>query len=208
MIPRPTRTLLACTFLAAASACSGGEEALVPKPAAEPSTEITSEIKPDEWKDLVFSIQKQDVAADGSRTLQISGTHNGAEVGLIVILGPKWESVAPDPKSSFAFHTGTVEYRSLGPVSNTLLSALDELYGTKLEPKGMRPETKFAAASISGDPADLGKGEVKLKLFFESQDKSRYAELFTNIDLPKRLLRILEKDPEFRPAIIRALARE
>ena len=179
------------------------------KPAATvPSSEITSEIKPKEGKDLVFSIQKQDVAADGSRTLQVQGTYKGAEVGLIVVLGAKWESVAPDPKSTFAFHTGRVEYRSVGPSSNALLSALDEIYETKLQPKGMNPATEFSAASIDGDPDDLGKGEVKIKLTYVDKREDRQAEVYTNIDLPKRQLRICEKDPAFRPALIKALTRE
>lgn len=195
-------------LLLLASSCS--DEAPTPgKPvAAEPSSEITSEIRPNEGKDLVFSIQKQDIAADGSRTLQVQGTHKGAEVGLIIVLGPNWESVAPDPKSTFAFHTGRVEYRSLGPVSNALLTALDEIYETKLQPKGINAATEFSAASIEGDPDDLGKGEVKIKLTYVDKREGRMAEVYTNIDLPKRQLRICEKDASFRPALIKALTRE
>jgi hypothetical protein len=195
-------------FLLLVSACT--DEAPPPgnTVAEVPSSEITSEIRPNESKDLVFSIQKQDVAADGSRTLQVQGTHKGAEVGLIIVLGAKWESVAPDPKSTFAFHTGRVEYRSVGPSSNALLTALDEIYETKLQPKGMNPATEFSAASIDGDPDDLGKGEVKIKLTYVDKREDRMAEVYTNIDLPKRQLRICEKDPAFRAALIKALTRE
>jgi hypothetical protein len=158
--------------------------------------------------DLVFAIKQQDVAADGSRVLQVRGTHKGTEVGLIVVLGPKWESVAADPKSSFVFHTGTVEYRTIGEPSNVLLAVLDELYSTRLGARAMRPSTSFTGASLQGDPADLAKGEVRLKLSFESADPTRQAELYTNIDLPKHLLRICEKDSSYRAAIIKALQHE
>jgi hypothetical protein len=198
--------VIGCTALLAASSCSRQEEQ--PKPAAVASSEITSEIKAGRGIDLVFAIRQQDITADGSRILQVRGTHKGADVGLIVVLGPKWESVAPDPKSKFVFHTGTVEYRTIGEPSNALLAALDELYGTGLQPHALRAETKFAGASLEGDPDDLAKGEVRLKLSFESADPQRQAELYTNIDLPKHLLRICEKDSGYRRAVIRALQKE
>ena len=115
-------------------------------------------------------------------------------------------SVAPDPKSKFAFHTGTVEYRTLGEPSNKLLEALDDLYATGLHPLGLRAETKFAGTSLEGDPADLAKGEVRIKLEFEATEPEKQAELYTKIDLPNHLLRICEKDPSYRKALIQALA--
>ena len=54
-------------------------------------------------------------------------------------------------------------------------------------------------------PRELEKGLVKIKLFFEGAAESQYAELFANIDLKARRLNLAEKDPEYRPAIIRAL---
>ena len=71
------------------------------------------------------------------------------------------------------------------------------------------PEKRLQAAAVKEElAARLPPTEPIDRLFQTIVAWSRYAELFTNIDLPKRLLRILEKDPEFRPAIIRALARE
>jgi hypothetical protein len=189
-----------------ASSCSKPEEQL--KPAAAPSSEVTAGTKVGEGIDLVFAIREQDITADGSRVLQVRGTHEGAEVGLIVVLGPKWESVAPETKTSFVFHTGTVEYRTIGEASNALLAVLDDLYGTKLGAHEMRAETRFAGTTLQGDPAELMKGEVRLKLSFESPDPERGAELYTDVDLPKHLLRIREKDSAYRSALIRALRKD
>jgi hypothetical protein len=201
---------LAVPLLLATTSCSKSEEPPKPTvaPAAPPSTEITREIRKGEGIALVFAITQQDIVADGSRILQLRGTHKGVEVGLIVVLGPKWESVTPDTKSKFVFHKGTVEYRTIGDASTALLAALDELYGTKLDPKPMRPETKFAGTSLQGDPDDLAKGEVRLKLVFESADPNRQAEVYTNIDLSKHQLRICEKDDSYRAALIRALQKD
>ncbi len=47
----------------------------------------------------------------------------------------------------------------------------------------MRTDTVFAGLSLEGDPNDLAKGAVKIKLFYESDKEDEYAELFTNIEL-------------------------
>jgi len=49
---------------------------------------------------------------------------------------------------------------------------------------------------------------VKIKVFYESDDMERYAELFTNIDLRHRVLQINEKDEEYRKPVVRALSAE
>jgi len=102
-------------------------------------------------------------------------------------------------------YTGTASYRSFGAESDSFLQALDHLFETKQAPKQMKSETRFSALTLEGDPRDLEKGPVKLKLFFESSAEDRYAELFTDIDLKARRLYVSEKDPEYRGAIIRAL---
>lgn len=205
-----TSILLGGTLLLASS-CSKSENAPAPAAPATPaaqSTEITAETKEGKPLELLFVLKQQDIKADGSRVLTIGGTYKGAEVGLIVVLGAKWETVAPDPKSKFAFHTGTVEYCTIGDPSNALLAALDELYGTKLAPHAMRASTKFTAASLQGDPADLAKGEVRLKLALEGAEPAQAAELYTNIDLTKHTLRICEKDEGYRKALVSALRKD
>src|SRR5258706_5113999 len=170
---QPKRVLLGALLLLGAASCSKKEEQPNLADAKAPSTDITRELKKGEGIDLVFAIKQQDINADGSRILQVRGTYYDKEVGLIVVLGPKWETVAPDPKSKFAFHTGTVEYRTIGDPSNILLSVLDDLYSSGLHPQAMRAETKFAGTSLQGDPTDLVKGEVRIKLSYESTDPER-----------------------------------
>jgi hypothetical protein len=84
---------------------------------------------------------------------------------------------------------------------------LDELYGTKVLPAAMGAETRFTAVSLGGDPRDLDKGPVKLKLSFESANQEDYAELYTNVALVSRRLEFREKDEIYRPQLIRALQR-
>ena len=96
--------------------------------------------------------------------------------------------------------------RSLGVQSDRLLVVIDELYGTAQHPRRMRPQTDFTGISLEGDPRHLNAGATKIKLFFESEDEKRYAELYLNIDLGAAKLELAEKDPDYRAPIVRALS--
>ena len=82
---------------------------------------------------------------------------------------------------------------------------LDEVYGTKISPKSMRPETVFTALSLEGNPGDLKQGPTRIKCFFEQEKPEDYAEFFTNVDVNAHRLEVREKDEEYRKAIIQAL---
>lgn len=194
------RTILLLGCLLSAFAASCGRQ--TPAPVLP---EITAGGE-EEFHDLTFAVSGSEESPDGSRVLRVAGVRRGAGVGLIVVLGPRWEKKALEANVSLITHRGTVAFRSAGTESDTLLRVLDEVYATGLRPGHMRAETSFAAISLSGDPSDLSRGESKIKLFFEAEAEDRYAELFVDIDLGNRALEIREKDPEYRKAIIRALA--
>jgi len=166
--------------------------------------EITSESE-EGFHDLVLGIEDHQASANGSQTLFASGMYKGRKVSLQVHLGPEWRSAPLDKDVPLTVFRGGVSYRSVGAESDLLLQAMDEVYGTKQAPKAMNKATEFTALTLGGDPRDLSKEPVKIKLFFESDAEDQYAELFTNIDLKARKLYINEKDEEYRAAIIRAL---
>ena len=178
-----------------------GEFEVGPRALTEPP-EIASESEED-FYDLVFFIQEHKTLSDGVQTILARGLHEGTPVGFELSLGSAWqaESMAPD----LVTNTGTASYRSVGTESDSLLRVLDQICETGQAPKRMKNEARFSSMSLEGDPRDLEKGPVKLKLFFESPAEDQYAELFTNIDLKARKLYISEKDPEYRKAIIKAL---
>ena len=170
-----------------------------PRPLTGPP-EIQAESDLD-YYDLVFFIREHKIMPDGSQAILASGVNEGSDVGFELLLGPRWQEGSI---SEITTYTGSASYRSAGSESDSFLNVLDALYETKQHPKGMKREAKLRAVSLSGDPRDLEKGPVELKLFFEESGKD-YAEFFTNIDLKSRKLHINEKDPEYRGAIIRAL---
>lgn len=180
---------------------ASGKEPDVPLP------EITSAAEED-WHDFTFAIRKDDKLPDGSRALEARGLYRGREVGVLVVLSASWPEAKFDQKVPWTAYKGVITYRSLGPASDSFLHIMDELYGTALHPKSMRAETKFTGISLGGKPNELEKEPVKIKVFYESDDEQRYAELFTNIDLQHRVLQINEKDEEYRKPVVRALTAE
>ena len=157
------------------------------------------------FHDLVFYIQEHKKLADGSQSIRGAGTYKGRVLGLEVILGPTWQEGALGKDIPLVTYRGLVTYRSIGGGSDAFVQVLDELYGTKLSPASMGTETRFTGISLGGDPRDLSKGPVKIKLFFESGSQADYAELFTNIELAGHRLEVGEKDEEYRAAVIKAL---
>jgi hypothetical protein len=173
-----------------------------------PLPEIITSVTEEGWHDFPFAIRKDEKLPDGSRALEARGLHRGREVGLLVVLGASWPEAKFDQKVPWTAYKGVITYRSLGRAIDSFLHIVDELYGTALHPKSMWVETKFTGISLGGKPDELEKEPVKIKVFYESDDEQRYAELFTNIDLQHQVLQINEKDKSYRKPVVRALSAE
>lgn len=175
-----------------------------PRPATGPP-EIASDSDDEDSYDLVFYIQEQKKLDDGTQTILAKGLHEGEPVSFELLLRPVWGEGSWEPSLARATYIGRVNWRSVGAESDSLIRVLDQLYRSKQSPKRMKNEASFTAVSLEGDPCDLEKGPVKLKLFTDGAGKAPHAEFYSNIDLKARRLYISEKDPEYRRAIIRAL---
>ena len=153
--------------------------------------------------------------------MQAFALYQDKEVGIEVLFGPEWRQPSFGP-AAVGIGTGTVMIRSVGPASDSFIVALDQIYGTHLLPRTMRDLTPFSAVTLDGDPADLKRGKVETKLFYEAADAGsrntntnddeedsddRSAELYLNIDVKAGTLHIGEKDEAYRSAIVQALRR-
>jgi len=165
--------------------------------------EITSETE-NGFHDLVFRIAEYKHLPDGGKMFQVHGRHKSQSVGLMVVLGPTWRSVSLGAGLPNAFQ-GTVELRSLGRESDALLNVMDQLYATNQRPAAMKSVTLFTAITLAGDPRDVGRGILKIKLFFEPAYESGYAELYLNIDSAAGKVYLNEKDADYRTPVIQAL---
>ena len=165
--------------------------------------EITSQAE-DGFHDFVFAIRSSEKMSDGSRRIRAAGTARGHPVEFDAILGSGWTKGRLGP--GMDIYKGDVEIRSVGMPSDELVKAMDSIYQTNLHPNSMKPAARFTAISLEGNPGLPEKGPVKLKLFFESDKEELYAELYLNIDWAGSRVHLNEKDPDYRTAVIHALA--
>lgn len=166
--------------------------------------EITAQSE-EGFVDLVFRVQDHKTLADHSQRIWAAGLHKGQEVGFEVVLGPTWKTGKLGKDVPIETSRGTVSFRRVGPESDAFLTVLDDLYGAKLGPKAMAADALFTGISLAGNPGDLARGPVKIKLFYEKSGEDRYAEFYTNIDLAARRLEVREKDEAYRRQVIQAL---
>src|SRR5262245_26816490 len=114
------------------------------------SVNITSESE-EGFHDLTFLVQDQSRESDGKFIIKAHGRHGTEAVGVVVVLGAVWKQVTLHPNLPKAFQ-GTVELRSVGKESDTLLRVMDQLYGTQMHPRRMRAGTTFTGITLEGDP--------------------------------------------------------
>jgi len=197
-----SKPLFAAIIAALTLGCQMPKEPMRSSPTPNSAPEITSGAE-EGFHDLVFGLASATRAADGSQEVIAVGTHAGQPVRFQASLSPTWKEGRVADMRSF---TGVVTVRSLGVESDALVTAMDTLYGAQLKPASMAKATQFAAITLNGNPFDLAAGEVAIKLFFESENEDRYAELYLNIDAPKHRVELREKDEGYRAPVIRALS--
>jgi hypothetical protein len=203
------RWVIPCSVLLSLLGCDRqprGNQQGQPMP-VEPPKLVEVNISADDGfgADVVFQLREHKLLADGTQTIRAAGLYKGREVAFDVVLAPTWKKPNAGKDTSLVTGTGSVSYRRVGPESEAFLKMLDDLYRTNVNPKEMRAETTFSAAALKGDPGDLSKGPVMMKLFFETGRNDQYAELYTNIDLSARRVELAEKDEGYRRQVIAAL---
>jgi hypothetical protein len=70
----------------------------------------------------------------------------------------------------------------------------------------MRLKTTVAVVGLGDDPRLLPNRPTHMKLFFESEEPERYAEVYVNVIGPEQRIELHEKDPEYRKPLVRALS--
>lgn len=154
--------------------------------------------------DLCFAIESRSRAGGAGTRLVAVGRDGSDEVAFAVVLSRDWKETTLG--GAPGGHLGVVAIESIGQRSDDLVRAIDRLYAAKVGAGAMARSTRFAAFALDGKPADLDAGPVQLKLFFESEEDDRYAELYLNIDVAGARIELNEKDDDYRKALVLALA--
>ncbi len=156
------------------------------------------------FADLVFAVVRERRTANGGWSFFLRASHEGETVGLEIEFSAEWQS---RDTSGIPCYAGIVTYRSAGAESDRLLVLLDRLYETNLRPAHMVNSVSFAALTLGDDPKAMDSTVVHTKLFHEPDEENFYAEVYTNIDLPRGLVQIREKDNSYRRTLVLVLSR-
>ncbi len=137
-----------------------------------------------------------------------------------------------DGEGAEAFHSfwGEITLRSRGHESDRMLALLADYYAVpQLHDKSngmiaqfLRPKDRLLskgwtfsnsirclAVGIASDPASIADDVVQMKLFFDDGiENGRYAEVFLNIDLPRGLCALNEKDESYRADLVHWFSRQ
>jgi hypothetical protein len=92
-----------------------------------------------------------------------------------------------------------VPFMSGGGTGDQFYRVLDELFGTNTKPLVMRALTHFKHEVLEGDPTELNKGAVKLKLMHANG-----AQFLLIVDMKAKKVEIREINKKYRGQIIQA----
>jgi hypothetical protein len=165
----------------------------------------------DGWADLEFRLLGHETQDDGAFHLFCVGAHDEGEALAFNILWPTiWNFDPPRgaPRGVFAY-SAALALVNAQPLHRHFLETLARRYELPSPGRGMANFTEVTAITLQGDPERVLDERVSLKLLFGAHEDSPipYAELYLTIDVPERTVELKEKDPEWREAILEALAR-
>lgn len=156
-------------------------------------------------------IRSASIQGDGSTlgiVVEFGGLFNGKPVKYVLLVPREWDDAPlpglhldPTPKAS------GLAFRAAEDGSVEFLQMLAALYG--LPQKGRNPKefVVVQALALGGIPEPLETGSLETKVFFRGDSAVQgNAELYVHIDFTRRVVRLNEKDPEYRSAIVEALS--
>ena len=155
--------------------------------------------------DLNLRLVRLDIRPNGTFFVEGRGRHTGRTLGFALELNAEWKMTSIGDGDGF-FYWGSGSVCSIGRESDALLVTLAELYKIPVDMGPMRIETPVAVVGLANDPRLLSEAPTHMKLFFENEEPSRYAEVFVNVIAAERRMELHEKDPGYRKPLLRALA--
>jgi hypothetical protein len=169
---------------------------------AAPIPSLQALADPKGFVDLDFGVHSISEKG-GTRTALVKARFEGELVEFLVELSAKWD---PRKMGPMLVHSGTVAFVSSGAGSDRLIQSLTRLYGVNGSFHAMPRRVEFDAISLQGNPRNVLREPVKIKLFYQTGVDAEYAEAYANFDMRKLRFEFHEKDPEYRAALVNALA--
>jgi len=166
----------------------------------------------DGFCEIELSIQESSTSPDGALTLNVAATDKGKPSALRILIAPEMQPGQMNPVTLspqiHSLYRGGIRFQRTGTESDTWLVALARLYGVKHPPAAMDDDIHFTAYPYRGDPSTIAKREV---LFELSHDDPKNAvpqcQFLLEVSLPTNRIRLREENQDFRPCMIRVLAK-
>ncbi len=149
-----------------------------------------------------LTVKKGGCDKEGGCDLTALGLFEGRMIGVNIVIKPHAKTVDEDPT---AYYDGGVELRSLGPVSDALLSAVANQFGVRGSRRAMRPRVQFRSGVMVGSP----RKTKKMVVYRISQEIANgpYAVMELELNLSEHFVRFVETRSTNRESFITALAR-
>jgi hypothetical protein len=152
------------------------------------------------FADLSFKLTAIEQYVSETQVLAKARRSNEVASFAVLLTGPWTEQNVAD----LTVWSGRVSFISVGEESHAFLRALHDAYGAKADSPRMYDRVNFTAMALEGDPRDVRKTPLKLKLFIEGVE-DQYVEVFLNIDAGRSVVELAEKDPDYRKPLLKAL---
>jgi hypothetical protein len=167
----------------------------------------------DEPAKLVLAADALELSPDGDISVEARNKFEGAEAafGVRIKGGMQPSRVAGAVNPLAHVEADAVVLTSLGEATERFLQAVAVVLEQEIPPMrsrwkrmfdkgGTLPEVRFSALLVSRDGDANYPRTMHLKLFCDG------GELYLDLDCVQKRVAIAEKDPEFRPAVWRALS--
>ncbi len=158
------------------------------------------------FADFSFDIIKIKKKLVGGIILECAACDEGKNVGFCLEIKSNMRGIVNNDFRTFRAYPKGMKLTYQNGLSNDFMSSVSRLYGFGIANLKLKESEFLECGAISGNPVNLRREEVQFKCFLETNDESKYAEFYINIDLPNKKLYLKEKDPDYRENIIRNLS--
>lgn len=177
-----------------------------PKHAWHSSEDDVVVITEEGFVDIDLHVASYNANKDGPFRIRVANTFQGKAVGFLVQIDKKWTAKKMENvKKPLFWGTGQLIFD--GEATVAFVEMLSGLYGVSL-PTIVGQQVDFDAVGLFNDPRKLATREVKMKLFFNSENQNLYSEVYLNVNLSEKTLELHEKDQDYRQPLVRSLCGE
>ncbi len=146
---------------------------------------------------------------DTSVTYPVKGLYKNDTIGFLLEVSkniPIGINEDGSVNHTDGFKKGVIRFKRSGAESDRFVSALAELWQVPGVEKMSETAVEPLVFSSNNRPVDVTKSATySFKLFFD-EDAPNPAEVFFTFDTYKRSIEFVEKDEQFRPAMVRAFS--